>query len=150
MPAAHCAQQTVKFHTLHIARLICCLQNRSYVRRLLGCRADTKPISPSSSFTRTRSSRLHPVARGCDTADGWCSVDAVLSYSELAHRKLQRLWSIGRREQRPALHPLISDLLKSTSCFLMSYKKQKPLVSPLSFLDELEKQGQRWREEGRR
>lgn len=64
MPAAHCAQQTVKFHALHIARLICCLQNWSYVWRLLGCRADTKPINPSSSFTWTRSSRLHPVARG--------------------------------------------------------------------------------------
>lgn len=58
----------------------------------------------------------------------WCRM--------LFYPKLRLRTSKAVEHQRPELHPLISDLLKWTSCFLPRYKTG-PLASPLTSLDDL-------------
>ena len=54
----------------------------------------------------------------------------------LFYPKLRLRTSKAVEHQRPALHPLISDLLKWTSCFLPRYKTE-PLASAPTSLDDL-------------
>lgn len=105
-----------------------------------------EPINSSSSITWTHSNLLHPVVWGLyQDMQQWCftqwkPADARCFFKEPVKDekrsfipnwacKLQRLRSIRRREQRPSLHPLISDLVKWTSCFPDRLQEEATCVS---------------------